>query len=293
MLTRRSSKRERQENLAEWMNDFDMLVEKATPSDVKDAVGGDHYIVYFENKVPTFDMNERNYSFPKCPDPPSLDKTDHTIELESILTDPVLELAYDYFLRGYSLRFVKAQCVPGLVNRLQKLFDDGSVDYDKTMFFDLRYEGRTWQWESVNYLSGMKKIVNPSRKQQFPSLRDLIERSWGHKFPETIRPTGVSTIQKLMTTDYIHSLSRMRPNYNREIIHGLTYAGENTDVKLSGQSTWKLNLTMDFVPSRRRKRERDGITYNVSLEFHAGTRALERPPYEANMEDTDVEDNGG
>ena len=56
--------------------------------------------------------------------------------------------------------------------------------------------------------------------------------------------------------------------------------------------TWTLDLTVEFVPSQRRRRESGDVSFNVSLEFHASANAGERPPYEVNTDETDVEDNG-
>ena len=270
------------------MTDFDLLVEKASPVDSNQAV--DHYAVYFENGTPSFDMNARNYSFPKCPDPLCIDRAEHSIELETVLTDPVLELAYDYFLKGHTLRFVKGQCVTGVIERLQKVFDNGGVAYDKSMFFDLRYHGRICQWDSANYLSRMKFIVDPSRKKQFPSLRDIIARTWSEKFPDSIRPACITLIQETMAFDYEHAMSRMRPDYDRDIVNRLAYA-DRTDV--DPNRPWKLDLTVEFVPSQRRKREAAEISYTVSLDFHASTRARGRAPYEMHADDTDVDDQDG
>ena len=91
-----------------------------------------------------------------------------------------------------------------------------------------------------------------------------------------------------MATDYLHSLSRMRPDYDREIVNRLAYANK-TDVDQNLRC--RLDLTVEFVPSQRRTRETADISFNVSLEFHASTDANRRPPYDLNVEDTDVEDN--
>jgi hypothetical protein len=264
------------------MRDFDMLMEKASPVGREQSV--DHYFVYFERNRPSFDMKERNYSFPKCPDPMCVDRDDHTIERETLLTDPVSELAYDYFVKGHSLHFIKCQHVSGVVGRLQKLFDDGGVDYDKTMSFELRFQGRVTKWDSANYLSRMKQIVDPERKNEFPSLRDIIYRTWSSKFPESIRLTCISVVQELMVADYLHSLSRMRPDYDMELVRRLAYANK-TDC--NPDLPWTFNVRVEFIPSQRRKREAADISYHVSLEFHSSTNR--RPPYDdVSADDTDV-----
>ena len=268
-----------------------MLLEKAEPFEASAAP--DHYFVYFENKVPSFDMKKRQFLFPKCPDPVCIDRSDHFVEPETMLTDPVLELAYDYFVKGHALRFVKAQYVCGVVERLQKLFDDGGVEYDKSLIFDLRYQDKFSRWESLNYLSHMKWIVDPSRKKDFASLRDIITHSWGERlerFPHVIRPGCISTIQSLMVADYMHSLSRMRPDYDRELVRRFAHAGKTDAAHLQNQPC-RFNVTVEFVPSQRRKRERHDVCYEVSLQFYASPNALTSPPYEPNLEDTDVEDN--
>ena len=270
------------------MDDFDCLMEKATSAESQEMQPfNHHYIVFFENRQPMFDMARRNYLFPKCHDQLCVDRTDHTIDQSVLLTDSVLDLTYDYFLKGHPLRFKRCQYVSGIVDRVQKLLDDGGVAYDKSMYFDLRHNGRVSQWNSINYLSRMKLIVDPARKQQFPSLREIIVRTWPQKFDVAIRSSCFSVIQELMIVDYVHSLSRMRPDYDRDVVNRLARAAQ-TDFDL--HQPWTFDVTVEFIPSKRCRREVADVLYDIVLEFHASSRR--RVPYEeaANAEDTDVED---
>ena len=112
VLTRSAATTERQNNFRLWMNDFDKLAERAT------AVNGDevhHFVTFFRDRRELFDMEMLKYHFPKCQDPLCVDKTGHCIQLDALIKDSVLELLYNYFLRGHSLRFEKCQYVPGVV----------------------------------------------------------------------------------------------------------------------------------------------------------------------------------
>lgn len=286
-LTRGSSKQERQENLKMWMDDFDRLMEKANPSDVNEPV--QHYVVFFENKEPMFDMASKNYSFPKPKDPLCIDTDNYTVAQDTILTDPVLELAYDYFLKGHRLSFLRGQYVPGVINKLQSLFDGGNVDYDKTMSFAFRHNGQFSRWDSPCYLSRMKRILDPSRGRPIPSLRDIIFRSWRHKFPEDIRPMCISFIQECMIVDFVHSMSRMRPDFDRQLAYQLARAGQSD---IEPYQSWRIDVNVDFIPPVVKKRTVAGFGYEISLEFHASSNVQRRQPYEASsdIEDTDVED---
>lgn len=287
ILTRGSSKKERQENLRMWMDDFDSLMESAKPTGVTESV--EHYIVFFENKEPIFDTKTTNCSFPKPKDPICIDKTNHSIERETILTDPVFELAYDYFLKGHRLRFVNGQYVPGVIRTLQTLLDEGNVDYDKTIGFAFRYNGQLVRWESPYYLSRMKYVVDPARQRPVPSLRDIIRRSWPEKFPENLRQMCFSAIQECMIVDFVHSMSRMRPNFDRQLVHQFADAGL-TDI--DPRRSWRLDVIVDFIPPVLKKRSVADLSYDVSLEFRASSNVQRRQPYEAplEIEDTDVED---
>lgn len=268
------------------MDDFNCLMEKAESQEMQQPFNH-HYIVFFENRQPMFDMVRRNYLFPKCNDQLCVDRTNHSIDPSAILTDPVLDLSYDYFLKGHSLLFKRCQYVSGVVERVQKLLDDGGVDYDKSMYFDLRYNGRVSQWKSVNYLSRMKFIVDPARKQHFPSLREIIVRTWPEKFDVDIRSSCFSVIQELLIVDYVHSLSRMRPDYDRDVVNRLARAAQS-DFDL--HTRWNFDVSVEFVPSRRCRREVADVLYDIVLEFNASSHR--RITYEeaANAEDTDMED---
>ena len=219
VLTRSGAKTERQQNLKLWMNDFDKLAEMAT------AVNGNEvqqFVAFFRDRRELFDMETLKYHFPKCQDAFCVDKTGHCIQNDTLIKDSVLALSYNYFLRGHSLRFEKCQYVPGVVHRVQRFLDDSGIEYDKTMYFNLRHCNTRVTWKSINYLSTLKEIVNPAGNQPLPSLRDIILRMWRDKIPVCVRSTCISIIQELMIVDYVHSLTSMRPDFDIEIVNRLT-----------------------------------------------------------------------
>ena len=64
-----------------------------------------------------------------------MDNTGHCIKKGTLIKDPELELSYNYFVRGHSLRFEKCQYVSGVVHRVQHFLKDIGIEYDKTISF--------------------------------------------------------------------------------------------------------------------------------------------------------------
>ena len=172
---------------------------------------------------------------------------------------------------------------------MQRVLDDSGIEYDKTMYFNLRHCNTRVKWKSINYLSRLKMIVNPAGNQLFPSLRDIILRTWCDKIPVCVRSTCISIIQELMIVDYVHSLTRMRPDCDIEIINRLA-RGAQTDFEVFNQE-YTFDVTVEFVPPKRGKRKVDDVFYEIALEFKASSNEARHFPYEPNMEDTDKEDN--